>query len=196
MGPHPAHGGPRTRARHVETVRGYVAAAVPALAGWSTRYHHLREATRDDVVAYLDTLQAHPRATTTTALRSLFTWAKRGNLIFRSPTARIRSARIDDGIWQPLRPDELAEVVEAANTPQARLFLALAAVHAARPSRIRALKIDDVDLTGRRITIAGHDRPLDDLTYQALLGWFDHRRSRWPNTANPRQPRSATPPTR
>ncbi|MGW1412255.1 hypothetical protein [Streptomyces sp. NPDC002403] len=28
-------------------------------------------------------------------------------------------------------------------------------------------------------------RPLDDLTRRAVLHWLDHRRSRWPNTANP-----------
>ncbi|MEU7874296.1 integrase [Dactylosporangium sp. NPDC049140] len=177
-------GGPRTRARHPETVRGYVAAVVPALAGWSTR-HHLREIVRDDVIAYLATVSGHARQTATSALRSLFGWAKRTNLIFRNPTARISNPHVPDGIWQPLRPDELAEAVAAAITPQARLFLVLAAVHAARPSQIRALHLDDVDLPARRITISGHDRPLDDLTYQVLIGWLEHRRSRWPNTANP-----------
>jgi integrase len=178
-------GGPRTRARHVETARGYVAAAFPALLSWSARYHHLREVTRDDVLAYLDTLRGNPRATATTALRSLFAWAKRTNLVFGNPTARVSNPHVTDCIWQPLHPDQLAQAVAAATTAQARLFLTLAAVHAARPSRIRALQLDDVDLTARRITIAGHDRPLDELTYQALVGWLDYRRSRWPNTANP-----------
>ncbi|MGW8697844.1 hypothetical protein ACWGOK_13095 [Streptomyces eurythermus] len=43
----------------------------------------------------------------------------------------------------------------------------------------------DVDLGNRRITVGGHVRPLDDLTHRAVLDRFDHRRSRWPNTANP-----------
>lgn len=47
------------------------------------------------------------------------------------------------------------------------------------------MHLDDVDLPGRRITIAGHDRPLDELTHHALLDWLDYRHRRWPNTANP-----------
>ncbi|MET7890004.1 hypothetical protein [Streptomyces mirabilis] len=47
------------------------------------------------------------------------------------------------------------------------------------------MQLDDVDLGNGRITVAGHVRPLDDLTRQAVLDWLDHRRTRWPNTANP-----------
>ena len=67
---------------------------------------------------------------------------------------------------------------------QARLFVALAAVHGARPGHIRALQLEDVDLGNRRITIAGRDRPLDDLTYRCIGDWLAHRRDRWPKTAN------------
>ncbi|GAA3684497.1 hypothetical protein GCM10022224_056450 [Nonomuraea antimicrobica] len=31
----------------------------------------------------------------------------------------------------------------------------------------------------------GRTRPLDDLTHQMLCDWLEHRRTRWPNTANP-----------
>jgi len=58
-------------------------------------------------------------------------------------------------------------------------------VHAARSGAIRELQLDDIDLNNRRLVIAGLTRPLDDLTRQLLLGWLDHRRTRWPNTANP-----------
>ncbi|MFC5198257.1 hypothetical protein [Streptomyces kaempferi] len=34
------------------------------------------------------------------------------------------------------------------------------------------------------MTIAGRVRPLDDLTLKLLLDWLEHRRKRWPNTAN------------
>ncbi|WP_018220095.1 site-specific integrase [Salinispora pacifica] len=113
------------------------------------------------------------------------TGPKHSNLIFRNPTARVRGPRAEDAIWQPLRPDELNQAVTAATTPQPWLFLVLAAVHAARPGQIRAMHLDDVDLPGRRITIAGHDRPLDELTHRALLDWLDYRHRRWPNIANP-----------
>lgn len=91
----------------------------------------------------------------------------------------------EDPLWQPLPPDDVAATVEAATTPQARMFVALAAVHAARPGQIRAMRLDDVDIGNRRIIIAGRQRPLDDLTRHALIDWLKHRRDRWPNTANP-----------
>jgi hypothetical protein len=28
-------------------------------------------------------------------------------------------------------------------------------------------------------------RPLDELTHRLLIDWLEHRRARWPNTANP-----------
>jgi hypothetical protein len=58
-------------------------------------------------------------------------------------------------------------------------------VHAARCGAIRALHLGDVDLANRRLRIAGRPRPLDELTHRLLLEWLDHRRRRWPNTANP-----------
>jgi hypothetical protein len=69
-------------------------------------------------------------------------------------------------------------------TPGARLVVALAAVHAARPGAIRVLHLDNVDLANRRLTIAGRPRPLDELTHRVLVAWLHHRRGRWPNTAN------------
>lgn len=72
-----------------------------------------------------------------------------------------------------------------ATTPAARLTLALAAVHAARPETIRMLRLDDVDLGNRRLTIGTVTRPLDELTHRLLLDWLSYRRDRWPSTANP-----------
>jgi hypothetical protein len=42
-----------------------------------------------------------------------------------------------------------------------------------------------VDLGDRLITIAGRDRRLDDLTLKVIRDYRHHRRTRWPNTANP-----------
>ncbi|WP_406016295.1 hypothetical protein OG520_38925 [Streptomyces sp. NBC_00984] len=44
--------------------------------------------------------------------------------------------------------------------------------------------LDDLEIGNRQLTIAGHTRPLDDLTMKLLLDWLEHRRQRWPNTAN------------
>jgi hypothetical protein len=178
-------GGPRTRARHRSTGNNYLNSVLPALVAWSGRYHHLREVTRDDVLAVVATVHGAQRSNTIVALRSLFAFCKRNGTVFRNPTGRIKVGEHGYNVIQPLRPVEVGDAVAASTTPAARLVLALAAVHAARSGAIRALRLDDVDLGNRRLVIAGRIRPLDDLTRQILLGWLDHRRTRWPNTANP-----------
>ncbi|MET8779463.1 hypothetical protein ABZV58_31070 [Nocardia sp. NPDC004654] len=177
-------GGPRRRPRHPGTATAYVRLARPALLLWSDRYDHLREVTRGDVLAHLDGLVGTARCDALAALRSLFGWAKREAVIFRNPCARIRLPKPPPKIWQPLTAAEIDAAIVVADTPQAKLCVILAAVHAARPHHIRALRLDDVDLGNRRLTVAGHARPIDDLTYQVLHRWLDHRRARWPHTAN------------
>jgi hypothetical protein len=54
-------GGPRTRPRSPGTARAYVRAVRPALLAWSARYDHLREVTRDDVLASIASLYGHQR---------------------------------------------------------------------------------------------------------------------------------------
>lgn len=178
-------GGPRSRPRSPQTVQTYVRFARPALLGWSARYAHLRQVTRDDLLEYVEPLHGKRRQTTLAALRSLFGWAKRNGVVFRDPAAPIKVGRLDHPVWQPLRDDEIAATIAAATTPQARLVVTLAAVHAGRHGAIRALTLDDVDLGNRRLTIAGRERPLDELTHRLLLEWLDYRRRRWPSTANP-----------
>jgi hypothetical protein len=178
-------GTPRTPPLHDKTVRSYVAALRPALLEWSARHGHLREITRDDVRAVTAQLHGPRRQTTLVAARSLFACARKNGVIFRDPASRLRVGRTGHAIFQPLLPGQIDQAVEAATTPHARVFVALAAVHAARPAQIRALQLSDADLGNRRLTIAGRTRPLDDLTYQVLLDWFTTRQARWPNTANP-----------
>jgi hypothetical protein len=178
-------GGPRSRARSPDTARAYLRIVRLALLDWSTRYGHLREVTRDDVIAYLSQRRGHARQGAVTALRSLFTWAKKAGVIFANPTSRITVGKREHPIWQPLTPQDIAAAVAAATTPQARVFVTLAAIHAARPGAIRALRLDDVDLANQRLTIAGQDRPLDPLTERVLHDWLAHRSRCWPHTANP-----------
>lgn len=85
----------------------------------------------------------------------------------------------------PLSQDEVDQAAWAATTPEARLGLVLAAMHAARVKAIREIRLDDVDLGNRRIIVGGRPRPLDDLTREVLLEWLSHRSARWPSTANP-----------
>ncbi|MGH2782733.1 MAG: tyrosine-type recombinase/integrase [Thermoleophilaceae bacterium] len=178
-------GGPRSLPRDEATVRTYLRAIRPILLDWSSQHQHLREITRDHVLAAIGELRGHQRQTTLGALRSLFAWAARHRVVFRNPANRIKLPRLDDPVWQPLSSEEIARTVEAATTPQARVFVVLAAVHAARSGAIRALTLDDVDLGNRRLTIAGRERPLDGLTCSVLRDWLEHRRHRWPSTANP-----------
>jgi len=178
-------GGPRRRPRKPGTAAAYLNTVRPALLTWSHTYDHLREVTRDDVLAYLGGLHGDPRMAALVALRSLFTWAKRDGVVFANPASRIRIGARTQPLWQRLTAGEITTAVQAAATPQARLCVALAAIHAARPGQIRALQLDDIDLGNRRITIAGRPRPLDDLTRRLLTEWLDHRRARWQHTANP-----------
>jgi hypothetical protein len=177
-------GGPRNAAHQI-TARKYLNTARPALIEWSGRHTHLRQITRDDVLAHADTLFGNERKRTMVALRSLFAWAKKSGVVFADPTRHVRVGQAADPVWQPLSPEEIARSVAAATTPEARLVVALASVHAARSGAIRRLLVDDVDLANRRLTIGGRTRPLDDLTARLLVEWLDYRRERWSNTANP-----------
>jgi hypothetical protein len=178
-------GGPRARPRSPGTARAYLRAVRPALLAWSARHDHLREVTRDDVLAHLAGLYGHERRMAVSALRSLFTWAKKAGVIFRNPATRIRLGKREHTVWQPLTSDHLAEAAAAAATPPARLCVVLAAVHAARPGAIRALHLDDVDLASRRLRLAGTDRPMSDLTCEVVREWLEYRQQRWPHAANP-----------
>jgi integrase len=178
-------GGPRSRPRSASTSWTYLIQLYPVLLTWSQCYDHLREVTPEDLGELADTLTGGERHRTLTALRALFRHCKRSRSIFRKPAARIRVGEQPRKIHLPLTDEEIDQAVSAARSPNARLVLALAAIHAARPKAIRELQLDDVDLGNRRLTIAGRARPLDDLTHQMFLQWLAYRHERWPNTANP-----------
>lgn len=178
-------GGPRSEPRARHTAWAYMGEIQPVLLEWSSHYDHLREVTRGDVIAARDAVTGKQRESRIVALRSLFRHAKRNGRIFRNPTIRIRVPRQAGSVIQSLEPADIDEAIATATTPDIRLIIALAAVHAARPKTIRTMQLEDVDLGNRRITVGGHVRPLDDLTRRAVLDWLDYRRSRWPNTANP-----------
>ncbi|MCY0924380.1 MULTISPECIES: hypothetical protein [unclassified Streptomyces] len=178
-------GGPRSQPRDATTVWNYVNRLRPVLLEWSNRYDHLREVTRDDVLAHLDTVHGQQRRSSLVALRSLFGRAKKNGTVFKNPTSRIRVGQQESGIIQPLEPEHVQSSVVAVTKPADRLILALAAVHAARTGAIRRLQLDDLDIGNRRLTVDGRVRPLDALTLRLALAWLEHRRRRWPDTANP-----------
>lgn len=178
-------GGPRTKSRDMATIQSYMSHVRPILLDWSARYDHLREVTRDDILAVLDGLHGSRRHDALVGLRRLFTFCRKTRVIFRDPTREIRVGQRSYGIAQPLDQCDVDQAVKLASTPVARLVLVLAAVHAARKAAMIGMRLDDVDLGNRRLTIAGRTRPLDELSHQILLEWLDHRRIHWPNTANP-----------
>jgi len=157
----------------------------PLLLEWAEHYVHLREVTAADVVTATGSLPGSLRRQTLTALRSLFGHCKKTGRIFRDPTSGVHDGQRPLILIQPLQPAEIDQATAAATTPAARLAVALAAVHAARPKTIRELHLGDIDLGNRRLVITGRSRPLDDLTRSLLLAWLQHRGRRWPGTANP-----------
>ena len=100
------------------------------------------------------------------------------------PTRHLSGGRGAGRTVLPMTAEEIRAAGQAAVTPAQRLAIALAAVHAARPTAIRELTLDDIDLPSRRITLAGHRQRLGELTRNALLAWLEYRRAAWPNTAN------------
>ncbi|MBF8194507.1 hypothetical protein ITP53_54410 [Nonomuraea sp. K274] len=178
-------GGPRSTPRDMASIYNYMNEVRPILLDWSARYDHLREITRDDIQAVLDGLHGSRRCNVLVALRQLFAFCRKTRLIFRDPVRNIKVGEHPYRIAQPLGQEEVEQAVEIATTPVARLVVVLAAIYAARTKAIRELRLDDVDLGNRRLTIAGKVRPIDALTHQVLLDWLHHRRTRWPDTANP-----------
>lgn len=178
-------GGPRSRPRDIATAWNHMHYVRPVLLAWSSQYGHLREVTRDDVLAALGELHGARRSNVLVALRSLFAFCKKRKTIFRSPVQGIRVGERTWWIIQPLSQEEAGQAAEAATTPEARLGLVLAAMRAARVKAIREIRLDDVDLGNRRIVIGGRVRPLDDLTHEVLIEWLAYRSARWPSTANP-----------
>lgn len=176
----------RCRPRTWETVMEYLRSAAPVLIVWSHTHDHLREITPDHVREALASLSSSSaRTQALISLRSLFRYLRAQRLIFKNPTVRIAPGTVRLPPILPLSPTDYQQVIAAATTPEHRLTLALASVHAARPGDIRALQLDDVHLGNRILTIAGHDRRLDDLTLQVIRLYLNQRRTRWPNTGNP-----------
>jgi integrase len=180
-----SEGGPRSRPRDEHTVRMNFNRVHPLLLKWAGDYIHLREVTTADVIAATGLLSGSRRRQTLTALRSLFGHCKKTGRIFHDPASGVYDGQRPLILIQPLQPAEIDQATAAAVTPAARLAVALAAIHAARPKTIRELHLGDVDLGNRRLVITGQARPLDDLTRRLLLAWLQHRGRRWPGTANP-----------
>jgi hypothetical protein len=89
-----------------------------------------------------DALHGHARKRTMSALRSLFHISKSNGRIFRNPASGINGGTPACGVLVPLDQTAYDRAIQAATQPPARLMLALAAMHAARPHAIRHLSPD------------------------------------------------------
>ncbi|MFM9812780.1 hypothetical protein ACKI16_30230 [Streptomyces scabiei] len=182
---HMRHGGRRARPRAAQTVRNKLWAVAPFLRHVGCDYHTLRQVTREDCKAWLDTV-TKDRRRAIAALRALFKTLKAQKVIFADPTRYIRGGRTTGTIPQPLAPHRLAHAAEtAAGDPALRVVLALTAIHALGAEEARLVRLDDIDLPAERIHLRGIDRPLDPYTRQAVGDYLAVRRSTWPRTANP-----------
>lgn len=176
-------GDARSRPRSATTLYVYFGAVRPLIDHWSAGRDHLREVTAEDIQTGIDPLRGHQLATTISAVRSLFRFARRRGLIFANPAQRLKASEPEPSLL-PMTDDEIRAVEQAVTHPGQRLIVALAAVHAARWEAIRVLTLDDLDLPNRRITIAGYPQRLGDLSHKALRAWLAYRHATWPHTPN------------
>jgi hypothetical protein len=180
------HGGPRRRPRSRRTIVRDVRAIRGFLADAGRRYSTLRQVSRDDITTWLASRPGHTRAQDASTLRSLFGILKAERLIFANPVRGVRVSRRNPSVPAPLPARLVTEAAAAArNDPALRVAVALAGVHALLPGQIRHLRLDQVDLPGRRLDPGGLDRPLDEVTATAITSYLGFRNQRWPSTANP-----------
>ncbi|MGP4001178.1 hypothetical protein [Streptomyces sp. 8N706] len=108
-------GGPRSEPRSRHTTWVYLGEIQSVLLEWSSRYDHLREVTREDIIAAGDAVTGKQRESRIVALRSLFRHTNRQT----------------GGVLQTLVQTDIDEAIATATTSDHRLIIALAAVHAA-----------------------------------------------------------------
>jgi integrase len=146
----------------------------------------LRQVTRDDVASWLAGRPGWSRPQDASTLRSLFGTLKAEQLIFANPVRGVRVARRKPAVPAPLPAHIVAATAAAAkDDPALRAVVALVGIHALLPGQIRHLRLDQVDLPGRRLDPRGLDRPLDEFTADAIRGYLGFRKRRWPATTSP-----------
>jgi hypothetical protein len=180
------HGGPRRRPRSRRTIVRDIYSIRTFLTAVGGRYSTLRQVTRDDITAWLASRPGRSRPQDASTLRSLFGILKAERLIFANPARGVRVGRRNPSVPAPLPPHLITATMAAArDDPALRVTVALAGVHALLPGQIRHLRMDQIDLAGRRLDPGGLDRPLDEFTVGAIRGYLDFRGKRWPSTASP-----------
>jgi len=180
------HGGPRRRPRSRRTIVRNIYSIRTFLADIGGRYSTLRQVTRDDITGWLASRPGRSRSQDASTLRSLFGTLRAERLIFANPTRGIRIGRRNPSVPALLPPHLITATAAAArNDPALLVTVALAGVHALLPGQIRHLRMDQIDLSCRRLDLGGLDRPLDEFTASTICGYLDFRGQRWPATTSP-----------
>ena len=184
---HLRYGDSRHRQKAPGTWRGYCTAIMPALLAWAQDHDTLCEITRDDIITAL--AEPRPRGgdshTQAIALRSLFGYLKSRRRIFANPASRLPAdigRHRNPTVPVPVRSETPGSA--APMGPDEWLVNVLIRHHALPGTTIAGLTLDDVDLDQRTLTAAGHRRPLDQLTRDAITSYLAYRTRRWPLTAN------------
>ncbi|WP_189249876.1 hypothetical protein [Streptosporangium pseudovulgare] len=89
------NGDTRADRRSSSSIYVYFGCVRPFLDDWAAGYDHLREVTRSDIHAVLGPLNGSRRHTATSAVRSLFGFAKKRGLILANPTTGLKGRPAD-----------------------------------------------------------------------------------------------------
>ena len=170
------------------TIRSYLNCFYPVLVIWAGRVTSLREITGGDIQAALGERPAVTARNLLSALHSLFRALKQERIIFRDP-ARGISLSAMRRLPVPIPTDQLRGLIDRAETPMAKLVVALIAIHGLGKKETSQLLLADLDLPAGRIIVrratGRHTVYLDELTHTLAIGWLRERHRRWPLTANP-----------
>ncbi|MEU1106578.1 hypothetical protein ABZ408_37310 [Streptomyces tibetensis] len=182
--------GPReNEPRSWEGIRRYLTTLQPTLTSWTAAgMTTLREVTSDHLHDTLEGLAGTARRQLATALRSLFRVLKRKRVIFRDLARNLAVGDLTS-IPRPVPSDLLAGLLDRAETPFARLTIALAAVHAVPAAEIRTARTVDLNLARGTLELhrglLRHTLYLEKLTHRLAADWLAYRHQRWPASVNP-----------
>lgn len=173
---------PRTRPRHIGTVRHRVSAVRPALVQWSNAGHtSLREITRDDVIGALPSDPVRQRQMAD-SLRSLFRFLRGRKIVFANPSAHVRAVPVQPNYALPMDLRVLREALKS-DQPVRAAMATIVAFHALRTSEIQNLKT--TDLRDGRLLIRTRSIVIAQPVRKSIAAWLDERTRRWPQTLNP-----------
>jgi hypothetical protein len=171
------------------TIRSYLNCLLPVLNIWAGQVTSLREITSQDIQAVLDAQPPVTARNLLSALHSLFRALKQEKLIFRDPARGISLPALRR-LPAPIPTDRLRGLIDRAETPMARLVVALIAIHGLGKQETARLLAADLDLTAGQLATRRDGRPhhtvyLGELTSELATQWMRERHRRWPRTANP-----------